>query len=272
MTTLTVLFVVGLGAAAGSLGALLGIGGGVFLVPLLMLVLQLPMQQAAGISLLTVIATSSAVSANTFRRQLVNLRLGMVLEIVTSAGALAGGLTAQALSERTLVILFVIVSTGIALLMLTRLERRNVIEDLSMSVGWFGGRFFDPETNREVVYRVRRMPVALLASAVAGNLSGLLGIGGGVLKVPALNIWCGVPMRAAAATSAFMLGVTALASVPIYYARGAVVPELAAAAVLGVQMGTSAGIWLSHRAHVKSLKVLMAAVLILVSALMLTRL
>ncbi|MFN8060469.1 MAG: sulfite exporter TauE/SafE family protein [Vicinamibacterales bacterium] len=266
------LFVVAVGAVAGALGALLGIGGGVFLVPLLLLVLQLPMHQAAGISLMTVIATSSAVSAQTARRQLVNLRLGMVLEIVTAAGALAGGLTASLFSERTLTLLFSMVTASIAVSMLGRIERRNVITDLSTPVGWFGGRFFDVEAHQDVVYRVRRMPVALVASLVAGNLSGLLGIGGGVLKVPALNIWCGVPMRAAAATSAFMLGVTALASVPIYYARGSVVPELAAAAVLGVQVGTHGGMRLSHRMRARWIKMLMALVLFAVSALMLTRL
>jgi hypothetical protein len=268
----SVLFVMGLGAVAGGLGALLGIGGGVFLVPLLTLVLDLPIQQAAGISLMTVIATSSAVSAGTYRRQLVNLRLGMLLEIVTSAGALAGGLTAAALSERTLSLIFSGVTAAVAVLVVTRLERRNVIHDLSTPIGKLGGRFLDRDTGQQVVYRVRRLPVAMAASLVAGNLSGLLGIGGGVLKVPALNLWCGVPMRAAAATSAFMLGVTALASVPIYYARGAVIPELAAAAVLGVQAGSRAGLWFSDRAQARWLKLLMAIVLFLVSGLMLMRL
>jgi uncharacterized membrane protein YfcA len=266
----SVLFVMGLGAVAGGLGALLGIGGGVFLVPLLTLVLDLPIQQAAGISLMTVIATSSAVSAGTYRRQLVNLRLGMLLEIVTSAGALAGGLTAAALSERTLSLIFSGVTAAVAVLVVTRLERRNVIHDLSTPIGKLGGRFLDRDTGQQVVYRVRRLPVAMAASLVAGNLSGL--IGGGVLKVPALNLWCGVPMRAAAATSAFMLGVTALASVPIYYARGAVIPELAAAAVLGVQAGSRAGLWFSDRAQARWLKLLMAIVLFLVSGLMLMRL
>src|SRR5919199_5474555 len=90
-------------------------------------------------------------------------------------------------------------------------------------------------------YRVKRVPVALVASFLAGNVSSLLGIGGGIVKVPVLNAWCGVPLRAAAATSAFMIGVTATAGAVIYYGHGQLMPALAAAAVLGVQLGSWAG-------------------------------
>jgi hypothetical protein len=107
----------------------------------------------------------------------------------------------------------------------------------------------------------------MLASLVAGAVSGTLGIGGGILKVPALNAWCGVPLRAAAATSALMIGVTAAASVPLFYARGQVDPVLAAAAVLGVLGGSRAGFWFGGRARAKWLKLLMAAVLAAVSLL-----
>jgi len=271
VTSFTILLVAVLGAFTGALGALLGIGGGVFLVPLLILTLGLPLPQAAGISLLTVIATSSAVSSVWLKRGFVNVRLGMVLETVTSAGALAGGLSSALLSERTLRGLFAAATMLIAVLMLSRIEKRNVIADTATPPGWFGGRFFDLESQQEVVYRLRRAPVAFAASFVAGNLSGLLGIGGGIIKVPVLNVWCGIPIRTAAATSAFMLGVTVLASLPIYYARGQVIPAFAAAAVVGVQVGTRAGLWISERARAKWLKVIMAAVLVVVSGLMLWR-
>lgn len=267
-----IFFVIAMGALSGGLGAMLGLGGGVFLVPLLVLVLQLPFHQAAGISLMTVIATSSAVSNATLRRRLVNVRLGMVLEVVTAAGALAGGVTAHALSERTLKILFVIATSAIALVMFKRLERRNLIFDPAVSVGWFGGGFRDPDLDQEVRYRVKRLPLALGSSFIAGNLSGLLGIGGGVIKVPVINIWCGVPLRVATATSTFMLGVTALASVPIYYANGSVVPSLAASAILGVLVGSRLGVWVADRIQVRSLKILMGIVLLLVAATMLGRL
>ena len=265
------LAVMAMGALAGLLGALLGLGGGVFLVPFLVVVQGLPFRQAAGISLMTVIATSSAVSARSTGKQLINLRLGMVLEVGTTLGGLFGGLTAQVLSQRTLTALFAIVTAIIAVVMLLRLEKRNVILDGDDS-GRLGGRFHDPETGREVVYRVKRLPLGLFVSFLAGNVSGLLGVGGGILKVPALVSWCGVPMRAAAATSALMIGVTAVATAPIYNAHGDILPSLAAGAVLGVLAGSQGGLRLAARLHVRWLKVLMVVVLGLVSAMMFARL
>ena len=105
----------------------------------------------------------------------------------------------------------------------------------------------------------------MIASALAGAVSGTLGIGGGILKVPILNAWCGVPLRPAAATSALMIGVTAAASLPLFYARGQVDPPIAAAAVLGVLAGSRAGLWFGGRARAKWLKALMALVLAAVS-------
>src|SRR4030095_10748378 len=116
-----------------------------------------------------------------------------------------------------------------------------------------------------VVYRVRRLPLGLSASFLAGYVSGTLGIGGGILKVPVLNAWCGVPMRAAAATSALLIGVTAAASAPQAFARGDVNAPIAAAAVIGVLMGSRLGLRFGSRASVKWLKALMAAVLAAVS-------
>jgi uncharacterized membrane protein YfcA len=149
--------------------------------------------------------------------------------------------------------------------MLWRLERRNVILDATVDAGRFGGRFYEEESGREVVYRTRRLSTGLAVSAVAGFVSGSLGIGGGILQVPALNAWCGVPLRVAASTSAVMIGVTAVSSAPLYYARGDVSPPLAAAAVLGVLVGSRAGFWFGGRARAKWLKLLMAGVLAFVS-------
>jgi uncharacterized membrane protein YfcA len=259
------------GTVAGGLGALLGLGGGIFLVPLLALVLDLPIRQAIGTSLLTVIATSSSVSAGTAGRRLINMRLGMTLEVATAAGGLVGGITAQALSARTLYLVFGTVLAAIAAVTLSRLDRRNVILDPMADPGHYGGRFYDDESAGDVVYRIRRMPLALAGSFVAGNISSLLGIGGGVLKVPLLNAWCGVPLRAAAATSAFMIGVTAASGAMIYYGSGDVAPPLAAAAVLGVQIGSRGGLRLGGRVKARGLKLLMASVMIGVAMLMFVR-
>ena len=265
ITSATIALVMGAGAVAGCLGALLGIGGGVFLVPFLQFVVGLPLNVAAGVGLMTVIATSSVVSAGSAGRRLVNLRLGMLLQVAASASALIAALLVVRLPQTILYLMFSAVTAFIALLMLSRLERRNVILDASVEPGTLGGRFYDEESGREVVYRTRKIPAALGVSLAAGFVSGSLGIGGGILQVPALNAWCGVPLRAAAATSAVMIGVTAVSSAPLYFARGDLSAPLAAAAVLGVLVGSRAGFWFGGRASAKWLKLLMAGVLGFVS-------
>ncbi len=258
------------GALAGGLGALLGIGGGVFLVPLLTLGLGIPIRNALATSLLTVIATSTAISAGP-SRELVNLRLGLLIAVATVAGSLSGGIIAGSLSPTGLYRVFAISTFGIALAMLTRLDVRNVILDPEVHPGELGARYHEDESGREIVYRVKRLPLVLGGSFLAGNLSTLLGVGGGVVTVPLLNAWCGVPIRAAAATSAFTLGVTATSGAIIFHGRGDVVPALAAAAVLGVKLGSLAGLRAGSTARARGLKLLLAIVLMLVSALMLTR-
>jgi uncharacterized membrane protein YfcA len=262
----TVVLVVAAGSVAGALGSLLGIGGGVFLVPFLNAALGIDFKVAAATGLMTVIATSSVVSAGRAGHNLINLRLGMLLEIATTIGGLIAAITVANLSNHTLNLIFAVVTAAITALMLTRLERRNVL-DASANPGTLGGRFHDNDTGREVVYQVRRLPLGMGASFLAGYVSGTLGIGGGILNVPVLNAWCGVPMRAAAATSALMIGVTAAASAPQYFARGQVNPPVAAAAVIGVLLGSRAGFAFGGRAPVKWLKMLMALVLAAVSIL-----
>jgi len=271
ITALLALVIFAAGAVAGGLGVALGLGGGILLVPFLTLALGFPLKSAAAISLTTVIATSSAVAAARAGNQLMNLRLGMVLEVATVAGGLLGGITAQMVAESTLQRVFGLVAIAVAAVVLWRVNRRNVICDPNADPGRLGGRFHDAESGGVVTYRVRRLPLALIASFVAGNLSSLLGIGGGVIKVPVLNAWCGVPLRAAAATSALMIGVTATGGAIIYYGRGDLQPLAAAPAVLGVQLGSWAGLHLAERASARWLKLLMAALLIAVAGLMFAR-
>ena len=260
-----------IGSVAGMLGALLGIGGGVFLVPTFVLVLHLPMRVAVGISLTTVIATSSVVSAGRVGRRLINMRLAMLLQVATTAGAFTGGVVAWLLAPRVLQALFGVVTAATAAVMMTRLKRRNVILDPTVDPGVLGGSYYEEESGAEVRYRVRRLPVALGTSFVAGGVSSLIGIGGGIITVPTLNAWCGVPLRAAAAISGLMIGVTATGGAIIYYARGEVVPSIAAATVLGVLAGSRAGFYISARSKALHLKLLMAAVLLVVSGLMFAR-
>jgi len=272
VVTPTLAFIIfGVGAASGILGALLGLGGGVFLVPFLNLVLGFPFGAAAAISMTTVIATSSTVSAGRAGKQLINMKLGMLLEVATAAGSFLGGVTAQFISQSVLQRMFGIVAIVVAVIMLSRLKRRNVILDPTADPGALGGRYYEQESGADVIYRVKRLPVAVLASFVAGNISSLLGIGGGIIKVPVLNAWCGVPLRAAAATSALMIGVTATAGAIIYYGHGQLQPSLAAAAILGVQLGSWGGMRFGAAASAKWLKIMMAVVLGILALMMFVR-
>src|SRR5438552_17988987 len=158
------------GVLSGALGALLGLGGGIFLVPFLNLVLRFPLTAAAAISLTTVIATSSTVSAGRAGKQLINMRLGMLLEVATAAGSVLGGLTAQFVSQSLLQKTFGFVAAAVAAIMLTRLRRRNVILDPSVDPGVLGGRYYEAESGAGVTYRVKRLPLAIGASFVAGNM------------------------------------------------------------------------------------------------------
>jgi hypothetical protein len=271
MADFLVPLVCALGVLAGGFGALLGLGGGIFLVPLLVTGLQLPYAAARGVSLLSVIATSSAVMASGQGGRSANLRLGMLLQVAAAAGGLAGGLTAAFVPEQALTLAFALVTAIVALAMRARLDVRNVVFDSSGDPGVLGGRFHDVDTDREAVYHVKRVPLALVVAFVSGNVSSLLGLGGGILLVPALNAWHGVPMRVAATTSAFMIGVTAVSAAPIYYLRGEVDPYLAAAGVLGVLAGTRLGLRLAGRLRARTLKLSMIVVLVTVSLMMFAR-
>lgn len=250
------------GAATGLIGAMLGLGGGVFLVPLLALALGVPIRTAIAASLISVIATACASSTINLERGLVNMRLGMTLEVATSLGGLAGGLIAAALSQRQLFLTFGATLAVMGVVMAMRSGRRNVISDVSAEPGRLGGRL--QEGDRSYVYRIRRLPAALAASLVAGAISGLLGVGGGIIKVPVLNTFCGIPIRVAAATSAFMIGVTGAASAFLYFGRGDVALHLTAAVAIGALPGSLLGARLSQRVEARSLKIIMAVVLLLV--------
>lgn len=258
-------------AGAGCIGAMLGLGGGIFIVPFLNLVVGLPMASASAVSLVTIVATSSVTATNPAQRQLTNLKLGMLLEAFSAPAALLAAYWAGVISEPTLRRVFAVAAIGIAGIMLARLNKRNVVLDPAFETGVLGGRFHEAESGGTVSYRVRRLPVACGTSVLAGILSGLVGIGGGIVKVPVLNAWCGVPLRAAAATSAFMIGITVVASAIPYYLRGDVIPQYAAATVLGVLAGGRFGIALMPRVNARSLKLMMIAMLLIVAAVYLVK-
>jgi uncharacterized protein len=205
-------------------------------------------------------ATAVASASVNLDRGLVNMRLGLLLEVATASGALVGGLVAAYLTQRQLFLIFAATMASMGMVMALRSGRRNVIADVSADTGALGGRLQEGEA--AYVYRVRRLPIGLLASLVAGAVSGLLGLGGGIVKVPILNTFCGIPIRVAAATSTFMIGITTAASAFLYYGRGEVVLPITAAVALGALPGSLLGARISDRVATRSLKVMMAVVLL----------
>jgi uncharacterized membrane protein YfcA len=252
------------GFVAGTFGALLGLGGGVLLIPFLILVLHIPMHQAIATSIIAVIATSSAGAAMNLERRIVHMRLGMLLEIATVTGAILGGITANYLSASLLVKLFSGLLFLVALIMIWRIHRYSGLETV-LTDGILPGTFTDDASGTSVTYTVKNVPATMLVSLIAGNVSGLLGVGGGIFKVPAMNILSGIPMKAATATSNFMIGVTAAASAFIYFAHGHLHPIIASTAALGVLAGSMTGVRIGRKIRSNFLTWIFAFVLLGIS-------
>ncbi len=270
-TTELLLLLIG-GSAAGLIGSLFGLGGGILLVPLLVLVLHIPIHNAIAASLIGVIATSSATASRNVRRGFANLRLGSTLETATVAGAIVGGAVAGFLPAKALIVLFAMAMLAFAIPMARSREVTGVTEEEVGGAGFvarLSSSYFDPAVGREIHYGIRRFPLAMGISGLAGILSGLLGVGGGIVKIPTLTLFCGVPVKAAAATSNFMIGVTAMASAFVYYGRGDVLPLVSAAAAVGIVAGSRAGVTVAGRINAQALRKWFAVLMIVVGLQML---
>ena len=229
---------------AGFIGAMFGLGGGVLIIPFLTLVEGVPVPLAVGASIVSVVATSSASAATYVQDHLTNLRLGMFLEIGTVAGAITGAFVSVFLPASYLFILF-----GIILLYATIVMIRargidfpaNVRPDKTSRILALGSQYEDHSLNRVVKYEVTRTPITVFIGYFAGIVSGLLGVGGGIINVPTMNLVSKIPVKVASATSNFIIGVTAAASASVYLLRGDVHPLLAAPLIIGVAGGALLG-------------------------------
>lgn len=258
------------GFAAGAFGSMVGVGGGALVVPILTLAFGVPIHNAVAASVVAVVATSSAGAATYVRDRLSNIRLGMTLELFTTVGAVIGGLLASKLGTTALTAVFGLFTFFASLTVLKRpSETGEEAVALVGNLGPLGASFRDIRTNREIAYRVRRVPLGLLAAFVAGNLSGLLGVGGGIIKVPVMTLAMGVPLKAATATSNFTIGVTAVASAFIYFTRGMINPLIAAPTAIGVYAGATFGSWLGPRLDSRTLARIFALVVSIMGAQML---
>jgi len=262
-------FIISLGS--GACGALLGLGGGVLLVPLLVFLLGVPIQFASGASIVAVVATSSVAASTYVREELTNMRLGMFLELATTLGAVSGAFLTAMTSESMLKTVFGISLLYAAAIMFLqqRRESRSWVQRpndrLSEKLA-LGGRYYDAARDEEITYGVGRTPLTFGVSYVAGVVSGLLGIGGGGVKVPAMNVLSGVPMKVAVATSNFMIGVTAAASALVYIRHQYVDAFITAPVMLGTLIGAYIGSRLTRRIRGVVLKNFFIVVLSLLAA------
>ena len=229
---------------AGFFGSLLGLGGGLFVVPVLTFLFHVDIRYAIGASIVSVIATSSGAAAAYVRERLANLRVAMFLEVATVSGALSGAFLAGLIGGRWLTLFFgiAVILSAVGMLRAHALRapaasRRDAWADRLK----LHGAYWDAAEGRNVPYEVQGTRAGLGLMYVAGAVSGLLGIGAGALKVPALDLAMRLPIKASSATSNLMIGVTAAASAGVYFARGDIDPFVAAPVATGVLLGALLG-------------------------------
>lgn len=243
------------GVAGGLFGAVLGIGGGVLIVPLLTLAFNVPLSAAVGVSLVCVVATSTGAAAWNVRAGRADVRLAVVLEVGTVLGALAAGLAAPLFPDRFLAGAFALLMLYVGVAMIRSGPATSRVDAADPDIDPSA-----PDGPAAPAYRSHRVPEAVAGSVAAGVVSALLGVGGGVVKVPLLRLVMGVPMHVATATSTYVIGVTAAAGAYPYLLRGQVDPAVAGPMVLGVAAGAAAGAALAPRLRARWLALLFAAV------------
>ena len=275
------------GVAAGVFGSLLGLGGGILIVPLLTLGFGLDLRAAVGVSLVCVIMTSSAAAGVYLQRHVANLRLGMSLELFTAVGALVGGSIAFLVDDRLLSVLFAALLGYVAVSMARAATREAAgggagngegdagpepeVVPLPPRPGSLGSRDTFLASVAGPDYVVRNLGRGVVGATGAGVASALLGIGGGIIKVPLMHLAMGVPLRVATATSNLMIGITAAASAVIYLLRGEIDPYVAGPTAIGVFLGATIGSRASHRIDLRYLRWLFVVVMLYTAAQMLLR-
>jgi len=272
-TSFTVwLFAVSVGTSA--LGGMLGMASGIFIVPVLTIFGHIEMHRAIGASLVSVIACSCGGAAPFLSSRLTNIRLAIVLEVATTLGALTGVLLAGLIPVPYLFFLFAVILFLSAQQMLAKRHEFQPTDSPDKGCPWAAAlklhsSYRDRALGRDVYYKVQRLQVGLTFMYGAGLISALLGIGSGVLKIPAMDTGMRLPIKASSATSNFMIGVTATASAAAYFMRGSIVPSVAAPVALGSLAGAVFGAHVLMRVPSDKLRLFFVVVLVLLGVQML---
>jgi uncharacterized membrane protein YfcA len=267
--------IAGASLIGGVVGSISGLGGGIVIVPVLTILMHIPIEQAIAASIVSVIAVSSGAGSVYVKDKTTNVRIAMFLEVSTASGALIGaGLLARLANPHVLYILFGLLLLLSLLPIFAKLGEelpQNVSNDRFAAFLRLNGSYFDKRLDKEVNYNVTGIPWALVIMFAAGIISGVLGIGAGVVKVLAHEVAMKVPTKVSTATSNFMIGVTAAAGAGIYLHRGLVLPFLVAPVAVFVLIGAFAGTMLMERMSNSMIRKIFALVLAIVGIQMLFR-
>ena len=269
----------GIGFLGGVVGSVLGVGGGFIIVPLLTLVLDLPMQVIIATSLLSILATSSTAAAHYIKLGFTNIRLAMFLEVATIIGAVSCAFLAVRLTSAVLNVLFACLLVYAGYNMARRRhgavksypDTESTEDDTSEGEVLLAGSFWDASMGKIVHYRGEKLSGGMGAGFLAGALSGLLGIGGGIVQVPAMNLLMRLPIKVVIGTSSFIMGITALGGALVYCLHGYVYPIVAAPVVIGAFLGSRVGSRITPRVRGVTLERMFAALMIIAAAVMILR-
>jgi len=242
----TALIMIGVGIFAGIAGAILGIGGGMIITPILTLGMGLNIKYAIGASLIAVLATSSGSTIAYLRVNVLILRVAMFLEIATTIGAIVGALLTGVLDPKYLYLLFGCLLVFSGWNMSRKLRRgqevlQRVEPDKIASKLKLNGSYYDKAEMKTIDYQVENVPAGFSVMFGAGVASGLFGIGSGAFKVMAMDTFMKMPLKPSSSTSNLMMGVTAAASATVYFFNGSILPGIAVPMALGILGGAVIG-------------------------------
>jgi uncharacterized membrane protein YfcA len=253
---------------AGVLGSILGLGGGIIITPVLTLVFGIDIKYAIGASIVSVIATSSGAAIAYIKDRITNIRIGMFLEIATTTGAITGAFLSGIISTKALYFIFgiLLLYSAIAMLKKTKSELPKDVEEHPIAKKLnLNGEYYDKVLQKQVQYKVAGVYGGFGMMYVAGVISGLLGIGSGIFKVMAMDLFMKLPLKVSSATSNFMIGVTAAASAGVYLLRGSIDPKISAPVALGVLFGATIGTRVMQNLKSKTIRKIFIPVLAYVS-------
>jgi uncharacterized membrane protein YfcA len=257
--------------AAGLIGSILGLGGGIIVVPALTLLFNIDIKYAIAASLISIIATSSGAAASFLKDHLTNIRLAVLLELGTVLGAMSGFLISSQMSSSFLFYLFGLFLLFSAFMMFRKkTDTHSEIDHPWSAKLKLAGSYLDSK-NEKAFYKIEKVPLGMILMFFAGILSALLGIGSGIFKVIAMDRVMKIPLKVSAATSNFMIGVTATASAGAYFIRGDIRPEIAVPVAIGIIMGSWMGARIMTRMDPGQMRKIFIVVLFIVSVQMILK-